>query len=46
MMAALAADDFYAALKKAQALIQHEGKLLSDVEERLVKELQSAAAAG
>ena len=46
VMAALAADDFYAALKKAQALIQHEGRLLSDVEERLVKELQSAPAAG
>lgn len=44
--AALAAGNDYAALKHAQSLIQHEGKILRHVHDRLVENLQHDPAAG
>jgi flagellar protein FlbT len=38
-------DNLYTALKKARALIEHEGKVLTHVQERLVEELQDDPAA-
>lgn len=44
--AALAAGNDYAALKCAQSLIRHEGKILRHVHDRLVESLQLDPAAG
>jgi flagellar protein FlbT len=44
--AAMAADNLYAALKCAQSLIRHEGKILSHVHERFVTGVQRDPAAG
>jgi len=38
--------DFYKALKSAQDLIEHEGKVFSYVQERLSEELRNAPSAG
>jgi flagellar protein FlbT len=43
---AIKAGDLYDALKRASALIVHEGKVLSHAQERLVEELQYTAPAG
>lgn len=42
----LAAEQYYAALKQARELIDHERKVLSDASERLAKELCGTAGAG
>ena len=39
-------DQYYSALKKAQELIEHERKVLSDAHERLSEELRRTAPAG
>ena len=39
-------EQYYAALKKAQELIEHERKVLSDAHERLSEELRRTAPAG
>ena len=39
-------EHLYAALKKAQALIDHEGKVLSHVQQRHAEELRGTAVAG
>jgi flagellar protein FlbT len=43
--AAVDAGNIYDALKQARALIQHEGKVLNYVQERLIEELQHGASA-
>ncbi len=43
---AVAASKTYAALKLAQRLIDHEGKVLSNAEQQLSQELRRAASAG
>jgi flagellar protein FlbT len=43
--AAIEAGNLYEALKQVRALIQHEGKVLNYVQERLIEELQHGAAA-
>ena len=46
VLEAIEARHFYEALKRAQFLIWHEGKVLDHVQERLVKELRDGAATG
>ena len=46
ILASIQAGNLYEALKRAQELIRHEGKVLSYVQERLVEELHGDAAAG
>lgn len=46
MLGAVESGQFYAALKTAQTLLQHERKVLSDVEERVIDRLQWPAGTG
>jgi flagellar protein FlbT len=46
MLGAVEAGQFYVALKTAQTLLQHERKVLCDVEERLIDRLQCPAGTG
>lgn len=46
ILAAIEAGNLYEALKRARALIRHEGKVLTYVQERLVEELRDPSSAG
>jgi flagellar protein FlbT len=46
ILAAVADQQYYAALKQAQRLIDHEGKVLSHVQEQLSQTLQRSAGSG